>query len=86
MKKIFFNVPSIFQKYFRSSNRGNFLEILLWSSQTDPIVKSIIDDSSSNATYLSHQVQNELLEIMANQVRRKIAEKVSNFYMKYSQC
>ncbi len=75
-----------FSKLFRSSNRGNFLEILLWSSQTDPIAKSIIDDSASNATYLSHQVQNELLEIMANQVRRIIAEKVSNFYMKYSQC
>ena len=52
------------------------LEILSWSSETDPIIKSIME-SSNNATYLSHQIQNELLEIMANQIRRKIAEKVS---------
>ncbi|CAF5142130.1 unnamed protein product, partial [Rotaria magnacalcarata] len=56
-----------------SNNRGNLLEILSWSSETDPIIKSIME-SSNNATYLSHQIQNELLEIMANQIRRKIAE------------
>ncbi|CAF2115220.1 unnamed protein product [Rotaria magnacalcarata] len=63
-----------------SNNRGNLLEIFSWSLQTDPIVKSIIN-SANNANYLSHQVQDELLEIMANQVRRKIAEMISgNFY------
>ncbi|CAF1658030.1 unnamed protein product [Rotaria magnacalcarata] len=63
-----------------SNNRGNLLEILSWSSETDPIIKSIME-SSNNATYLSHQIQNELLEIMANQIRRKIAEQISvNFY------
>ncbi|CAF1366267.1 unnamed protein product [Rotaria sordida] len=63
-----------------SDNRGNLLEILSWSSQTDPIVQSIVN-SANNATYLSPQVQNELLQIMANQIRRKIADKIAgNFY------
>jgi len=59
-----------------SNNRGNFIEILKWASATDPIVKSILDDSSSNASYLSHHVQNELLNIMSNQIREKVSAEV----------
>jgi hypothetical protein len=58
---------------FRSSNRGNFLEILKWAAQTDPIVQSIFQDSTSNATYLSHDIQNELIHIMSSQIREDIA-------------
>jgi len=61
---------------FRSNNKGNFLEILHWSSQTDSIVKSILEDSASNATYLSPQIQNELLHLMSDQIRNNISEKV----------
>ena len=65
-----------------SNNRGNFIEILKWASATDPIVKSILDDSANNATYMSHHVQNELLNIMANQIREKVSAEVisKNFY------
>ncbi len=34
------------------------MEILNWSCQTDPVVKSIFDDSTSNATYLSNEISN----------------------------
>jgi hypothetical protein len=53
------------------------LEILRWSSQTDLVVKSIFNDSTSNATYLSAHIQNELLHLMADQIRFCISEKVS---------
>ncbi|CAF4495809.1 unnamed protein product [Rotaria sp. Silwood2] len=59
-----------------SLNRGNLLEILRWSSQTDPISREILEDTNKNATYLSHQIQNELISIMANQIRTQISEQV----------
>lgn len=67
--------------YFRSSNLGNFLEILHWASTTDPVVKSIFEDSTGNASYLSHDVQNELINLMANQVRGKISSMVRQAYV-----
>ncbi|CAF3969951.1 unnamed protein product, partial [Rotaria sordida] len=59
-----------------SNNRGNFIEILKWSSTTDPLVNSILVDSADNASYLSPLVQNELIHLMANQIRKQIVEKV----------
>lgn len=61
---------------YRSSNRGNFLEILRWASTTDPSVSSIFDDAASHATYLSHDIQNELVDIMSNQIREEISSTV----------
>ena len=59
-----------------SSNRGNFIELLNWASTTDPVVQSILENSSGNATYHSPIIQNELLHEMANNVREQISEKV----------
>jgi hypothetical protein len=67
----------LFSHCCRSSNRGNFIEILHWSARSDPVVKSVLEDSVGNATYLSHDIQNELINIMANQVRDKISSMVS---------
>jgi hypothetical protein len=53
------------------------MEILHWSATSDPIVKSVLEDSAGNASYLSHDIQNELIHIMANQVREKISSMVS---------
>ena len=52
------------------------IEILKWSAKTDPLARAVLEECAGNATYLSHQIQNELLNIMANQIRDKIAEKV----------
>ncbi|CAF4769458.1 unnamed protein product [Rotaria sp. Silwood1] len=59
-----------------SHNHGNLIEILKWSAQTDPLAKAVLKESAGNATYLSHQIQDELLHIMANQIRDSIAEKL----------
>ncbi|CAF3478552.1 unnamed protein product [Rotaria socialis] len=56
-----------------SRNRGNFIEILQWASSTDSLVNSILNDSNSNSTYLSPTIQNEILNILADQIRRKIS-------------
>ncbi|CAF1465686.1 unnamed protein product [Adineta ricciae] len=61
----------------QSSNQGNFLEILYWSATSDLVVKSIVEGSAGNASYLIHDIQNELINIMANQVRGKFSSMVS---------
>ncbi len=67
---------SLFFLYFRSSSRGNLLEILHWAAKIDPIVQSIFQDSSSNANYLSHDIQNELRHIVSNEIRDEISSMV----------
>ncbi|CAF4096061.1 unnamed protein product, partial [Rotaria magnacalcarata] len=61
-----------------SSNQGNFLEILRWASETDPLIKSIFEDSTGNASYLSHDIQNELIHIMSNEIREEISFMLNN--------
>ncbi|CAF4677174.1 unnamed protein product [Rotaria sp. Silwood2] len=60
-----------------SKNRGNLIELLHWASSTDPLVNKILNDSDSNATYLSPTIQNEILKILADQIRRKISNEVT---------
>ncbi|CAF3965624.1 unnamed protein product [Rotaria magnacalcarata] len=62
----------------KSSNQGNFLEILRWASETDPLIKSIFEDSTGNASYLSHDIQNELIHIMSNEIREEISFMLNN--------
>ncbi|CAF0853494.1 unnamed protein product [Didymodactylos carnosus] len=65
-----------------SNNRGNLIEILKWCAKTDPLAKAVLEESAANATYISHHIQNELLSIMANQIRDNIAEKLNgNVYV-----
>ena len=52
------------------------MEILRWASGTDSSVKSILEDSAGNAQYLSHDIQNELLHIMSNEIREEISPMV----------
>ena len=60
----------------RSLNRGNFIELLRWTNSTDPVALSILEDSDRNATYLNPTIQNELIVLLAKQVRQRISEKV----------
>ena len=68
---------------FSSLNRGNLIEILKWSATTNSLAKAVLEESAGNATYLSHQVQNELLNIMGNQVRDRISKKVEKRFANY---
>ncbi|CAF1035837.1 unnamed protein product [Adineta ricciae] len=59
-----------------STNRGNFIELLKWSSSTDPVVSSILNDSAKNSTYLSPQIQNEMISLVASNIRQQITTKI----------
>lgn len=63
------------QENEESSNRGNFLEILELVSKHDEVVAKKCS-SRKNVTYTSPQIQNEVLEILAEMVRKEIIEEV----------
>ena len=69
----------MFYFFISSCNRGNLIEILKWTAQTDPLARAVLEDDATNATYLSQQMQNELLRIMTDQIRHNIAEKVRKY-------
>ena len=61
-----------------SLSRGNFLSILQFTGRHDQIVQKRLQEGPSNAKYISPQIQNELLDIMGQLVRKEIGDQVRN--------
>ena len=59
-----------------SVNKGNFLELLQVVARHDPVVKARLTEGPKNAVYASHNIQNELLHMAANAVRKIICQGV----------
>ena len=59
-----------------SLNRGNFLEILSLVASQDTTVQERLLCGPRNAVYTSPDIQNSLLNVMANMVRKKICNAV----------
>lgn len=61
-----------------SKNKGNFIEILQLVANHDEVVRNRLSILPKNAMYTSAQIQNELLDIMAEMVRDSITSEVQN--------
>ena len=62
-----------------SSNRGNFLELLDLMASLNPLFKAHLENVHAhhrNATYLSTDIQNELVDISAGMIREIIVKEV----------
>lgn len=62
-----------------SNNRGNYLELLYLMSQYSPVIKAHLEkhEKKSNATYLSPQSQNELIDVIGKEcIRANIVEDI----------
>lgn len=59
------------------NNQGNFLAILQLLANHDPVVEKKLN-GMHNAKYTSHQVQNEVLDILAEMVRSTIIKEVKD--------
>lgn len=57
-------------------NRGNFIEILHLVGKHDHIVQEKLETCPRNAKYTSPEIQNTLLEIMGNMVRKTICDNI----------
>ena len=59
-----------------SLNKGNFLELFKFITKYDPEVQKRLDEMKSNATMMSPEIQNELLECAASLLLRNIKKEV----------
>ena len=59
-----------------SLNKGNFRQILEVVAKHDPVIKQRLEQGPRNATYLSPKVQNMLLRIMGDILRKRISDSV----------
>ena len=55
-----------------SVNRGNFLELVHHQAKYDPILQQHLQKAGKNATYLSPDIQNQLICAMADKVLESI--------------
>ncbi|KAL5807740.1 hypothetical protein ACOSQ3_028431 [Xanthoceras sorbifolium] len=62
-----------------STNRGKFIEIIKLQARVNSEIAGIVlENAPQNAKYTSPQIQKELLNILANEVRAKIREEVGD--------
>ena len=54
------------------SNPGNFLALVDFRTHTDPVLREHLDNCSRNAQYLSPQIQNELIEVCGEEIRKSL--------------
>ena len=59
-----------------SPNQGNFLEILKLLAEHDQLIKEKLQSMPSNASYKSPEIQNTLLQVMGNLVRKSIWQEI----------
>jgi hypothetical protein len=59
-----------------SSNRGNFIELVYFLSKYQPQLKEWLDKHPGNVSYLSSEIQNEIIHIAAEKIRNQISEDV----------
>lgn len=55
---------------------GNFLETVKLLAEFDPVLDSLLRDPQKKIKYLSPQIQNEALGIMASGLRKKLLEEI----------
>ncbi|KAM1664056.1 hypothetical protein ACFXTN_039634 [Malus domestica] len=62
-----------------SKNRGNFIELVKHTAKfNDKVAAVVLENAPKNAKYSSPMIQKEVLNILANIVRRKIREEVGD--------
>ena len=65
-----------------ADNEGNYIELIKLLSQYDPLLEQHLESSNKNETYLSHDIQNDLILALANCTSQKIIQcvKAAKYY------
>ena len=64
------------------SNEGNFVELVRFQAETDPVLADHLAKSPRNARYTSKAIRNELVEVIRENIRNDILAEVkqAKFY------
>ena len=60
------------------SNEGNFIELVRFHAETDPILHNHLSSAPRNATYTLKMIQNELVSVVGKSIQNEIIEEVKN--------
>ena len=60
-------------------NPGNFIELVRFRAQTDEILRSHLESAPKNARYTSKTIQNELINVIAKNIRQTIVNETKFF-------
>ena len=58
------------------SNEGNFVELVRFRAETDPVLAQHLANSPRNARYTSKTIQNELVQVIGECIRNDIIAEV----------
>jgi len=64
------------EEFISSHNEGNFIELVKFRAETDPILFNHLQNAPKNAKYTSKSIQNELIDIVAMQIRDEILSEI----------
>ena len=60
----------------REKNRGNFKELLEFRAENDQVLQEFLRTCPANASYTSGKIQNELIDLIGEEIRRKIIQNI----------
>jgi Domain of unknown function (DUF4371) len=60
-----------------SSNRGNFIELIHFLSEYNPQLHKWLDSHPGNVTYMSSEIQDEIISILANKIRNAMSNDIT---------
>lgn len=60
-----------------SNNIGNFFSILRYRAKGDEFLRSILENEIKHIKYLSHVIQNQIIDICNNIILKQIVSKVN---------
>ncbi|XP_022162174.1 zinc finger MYM-type protein 1-like, partial [Myzus persicae] len=61
-----------------TTSEGNFMRTIKLLSEFDPIMNNLLNDEKKKIKYLSWQVQNEIIEILATSTQRLLCKEIQN--------
>ena len=64
------------RKESESGNRGNFLSVIELLSKYDPLLEDLLSKPEGSVKYLHHKHQDEIINLLAKQVRAKIVDQI----------
>ena len=61
-----------------SHNPGNFIELVRFRAETDPVLAKHLKNAPKNAKYTSKTIQNQMISIVGDHIRSEIIQEIKS--------